>query len=359
MIDKVKKVIEKYQEIESELGRPEVVADQSRFSKLNKNYKSLHEAVKVSKEYLQLVSERSDWKEALRDGSDKEMFEMAKSELVLLEKLIPELEDRLQFLLVPKSPHDAKDVIMEIRAGTGGDESSIFAGDLLRMYRAYCERSGFKTSLLSAAEGSAGGFKEVKLSITGDNAYGVFKFESGIHRVQRVPETESQGRVHTSACTVAVLPEAEEVDVQINPADLKIDTYRSSGAGGQHVNKTDSAIRITHIPSGVVVSCQEEKSQHKNRDKAMKELQSRLLDAEIARAEAAEAAERKSKVGTGDRSGKIRTYNFPQGRCTDHRINLTLYKLEAIIDGDIQELIDALQMAEAQEKLGKMENVDS
>ncbi|MGL1902359.1 MAG: peptide chain release factor 1 [Fibrobacterales bacterium] len=357
MIEKVQKVIEKYDEIESELGQPDVVADQARFSKLNKNYKSLEEAVIAGKKYIEMVNERTDWKEILSDGSDQEMVDMAKSELSSLEKAIPEMEDRLQFLLVPKDPHDTKDVIMEIRAGAGGDESSIFTGDLLRMYRAYCEKAGFKTTLLSASEGTAGGYKEVKLNISGNSAYGTFKFESGIHRVQRVPETESQGRVHTSAATVAVLPEAEEVDIDINPADLKVDTYRASGAGGQHVNKTDSAIRITHIPTGVVVSCQDEKSQHKNKAKAMKELSSRILDAEIAKAQAVQAAERKSKVGTGDRSGKIRTYNYPQGRFTDHRINLTLYRLEQIINGDIQEVIDALQLAESQEKLGQMENV--
>ncbi|MGL1935222.1 MAG: peptide chain release factor 1 [Fibrobacterales bacterium] len=357
MIDKVQKVIEKYEEIESELGQPDVVADQAKFSKLNKNYKSLEEAVIAGKKYIEMVNERTDWKEILSDGSDQEMVDMAKSELSSLDKAIPEMEDRLQYLLVPKDPHDTKDVIMEIRAGAGGDESSIFTGDLLRMYRAYCEKAGFKTTLLSANEGTAGGYKEVKLNISGNSAYGTFKFESGIHRVQRVPDTESQGRVHTSAVTVAVLPEAEEVDIDINPADLKVDTYRASGAGGQHVNKTDSAIRITHIPTGVVVSCQDEKSQHKNKAKAMKELSSRILDAEIAKAQAAQAAERKSKVGTGDRSGKIRTYNYPQGRCTDHRINLTLYRLEQIINGDIQEVIDALQLAESQEKLGQMENV--
>ncbi len=358
MIDKVKKVIEKYEEIESELGQPDVVTNPDKFSKLNKNYKSLEEAVIASKEYIVAINERDDWKEVLSDGSDTEMVEMAKAELSILEKSIPIMEDRLQYLLVPKDPYDTKDVIMEIRAGAGGDESALFAGELIRMYRYYCEKNGFKTSLVGANEGTAGGYKEVKLNISGNSAYGTFKFESGIHRVQRVPETESQGRVHTSAVTVAVLPEADDVDVEINTADLKIDTYRASGSGGQHVNKTDSAIRITHLPTGVVVSCQDEASQHKNKAKALKELKSRILDAEIAKAQASEAAERKSKVGTGDRSGKIRTYNFPQGRCTDHRINLTLYKLDAIMNGDMQELVGALQMAEAQEKLGQMENVN-
>ena len=356
MIDKVQKVIEKYEEIESELGNPDVIADPAKFSKLNKSYRSLEEAVQASKKYIQMKNDFDEWKMVLEEGGDEEMVAMAKAELSELEKAIPEMEESLQLLLIPKDPHDLKDVILELRAGTGGDESSIFAGDLYRMYKNYCEKRGWRCIMDSCHEGTSGGYKEVKCTISGDGAYGVLKFESGIHRVQRVPETESQGRVHTSAVTVAVLPEADEVDVDVNDADLRIDTFRASGAGGQHVNKTESAIRITHIPSGLVVSCQDEKSQHKNKAKALKELSARLLDLAISEKQAKEAAERKSKVGTGDRSGKIRTYNYPQGRVTDHRIGLTLYKLESIVNGDIQEVVDALQLADSQEKLASMEH---
>jgi len=356
MRDKAQKVIEKFGEIEHQLGQPEVVADQKEFSRLNKAYKSLQIPAREAQAYINLLDEKAEWKEILEDGSDPEMSAAAKEELAVIDKKIPEMEEELQLLLVPRDPHDLRNVILEIRAGTGGDESSLFAGDLLRMYKAYAESRGWRSSVIAASEGTVGGFKEVKMSIEGDEVYGALKFESGVHRVQRVPATESQGRVHTSAATVAVLPEVEEMDeVEISDADLKVDTYRASGAGGQHVNKTDSAIRITHLPTGIVVACQEERSQHKNRAKAMKELQSRLLDAAIAEKQQKEDADRKSQVGTGDRSGKIRTYNYPQGRVTDHRINLTLYKLEAIVGGDLQEVVDALQMADAQEKLRKME----
>ena len=250
-------------------------------------------------------------------------------------------------------PHDTGNVILEIRAGTGGDESCLFAGDLLRMYRAYCEKKGWSFQISSASEGPSGGFKEVKVDVEGEGAYGLLKFESGVHRVQRVPETESQGRVHTSAATVAVLPEADEVEVELRDEDLRIDTFRSSGAGGQHINKTDSAVRLTHIPTGIVVSSQDQRSQIRNREKAFKEMRARLLDKAMSEAQAGEAAARRAQVGTGDRSAKIRTYNFPQSRVTDHRINLTLYKLDAVMNGDLQELLDALRMADAREKLGK------
>jgi peptide chain release factor 1 len=355
MKDKALKVIQKYEEIESELGRPEVVSDIAKFTRLHRHYKGLAEAVSVGKKYISLVDEQRDWKEILEEGSDAEMTAAARVELTKIARELVVLTDQLQILMVPKDPFDQRNVILEIRAGTGGDESSLFAGDLFRMYKNYAESVGWKVELIGATEGTVGGFKEVKLAISGDNVYGVLKHESGVHRVQRVPATESQGRVHTSAATVAVLPEAEEVDVEINEADLKIDTYRASGAGGQHINKTDSAIRITHIPTGVVVACQEERSQHKNRDKAMSELRARLLDAALSERQSKEAADRKSQVGTGDRSAKIRTYNFPQGRLTDHRIGLTLYKLDAVMGGDLQEIIDTLALADAQEKLRVLE----
>jgi peptide chain release factor 1 len=358
MKDKVQKVIEKYEELEHQMGQPEIVADNAEFTRINKLYKSLQEATEVSRYYLGVCDDVEEWEMVLHEGGDPEMEQAAKDELGGLRKEKEDLEEQLQFLLIPKSPHDLKDVILEIRAGTGGDESSLFAGDLMRMYKAYAETKSWRYNIIEANEGTVGGFKEVKVQIEGDGVYGVLKFESGVHRVQRVPATESQGRVHTSAVTVAVLPEAEEVDVDINDADLKIDTYRASGAGGQHINKTDSAIRITHLPTGVVVACQDERSQHKNKAKAMKELRSRLLDAAIAEQQSKEDADRKSQVGTGDRSGKIRTYNYPQGRMTDHRINLTLYKLDGIMGGDIQEIIDALQLADAQEKLSRLEERD-
>lgn len=355
MREKVIKVIEKYEEIESEMGNPDVVSDVSKFTKLNKAYRDLEEAVTEGRKYLQMIDDLAEYKAIISENSDPDMVELAKEELPELEKSVPAMEDDLQVLLIPKDPHDLSNVILEIRAGTGGDESSIFAGDLLRMYKTYCDKRGWKLSISSANEGTAGGYKEIKANIEGDAVYGVLKFESGTHRVQRVPATESQGRVHTSAATVAVLPEADDVDIEVRDDELKIDTYRASGAGGQHVNKTDSAIRITHLPTGLVVACQDERSQLKNKNKAMKELKARLLDAAIASQQAKQAANRKSQVGTGDRSAKIRTYNYPQGRVTDHRINLTLYKLEPFINGDIQEMVDALQMADAQEKLAGME----
>ena len=287
----------------------------------------------------------------LEEESDEEMKELAKEELNDSKKRIEELEQELKILLLPKDPNDDKNVIIEIRGGAGGEESALFANSLFRMYSMYAETKGWKTEVLNSNPTELGGFKEISFMITGDGAYSRFKFESGVHRVQRVPETESQGRIHTSTVTVAVLPEAEEVDLQISPTDLQIDTFRSSGAGGQHINKTESAIRITHIPTGTVVECQDERSQHKNKDKAMKILRSRILEAERAKQNEAIAGERKSQVGTGDRSERIRTYNFPQGRVSDHRIGLTLYKIEAIMNGDLDELIDALITADTAEKL--------
>ena len=357
MKDKVQKLIEKYEELEAELGNPDVVSDQKRFARINKAYKDLEEAVALGRKYAQIHDEIEEYKEIIEDNSDPEMTSMAKDELPGLQKALPEIVDELQILMVPKDPHDTANVILEIRAGTGGDESSIFAGDLFRMYKTYAEKQGWSYNVDDANEGTAGGYKEVKVTIEGAGAYGTLKFESGVHRVQRVPATESQGRVHTSAATVAILPEADDInEVEINDGDLKIDTYRASGAGGQHINKTDSAIRITHLPSGLVVTSQEQRSQLKNRAHAMKELKARLLDQAISEKQSKESANRKSQVGTGDRSAKIRTYNYPQGRMTDHRINLTLYKLEAIVSGDLTELIDALQLADSQEKLAAMES---
>lgn len=354
MQDRVRKLIERYDELEHELARPEVVSNQEQFGKLHKTFKGLEDARNAGLEYLRLCADLAEWKEMLA-GNDAEMIAAAKAEIGPLEAQIAELGTRLQILMVPKDPWDSRNAILEIRAGTGGDESSLFAGDLFRMYRGYCERMGYRVEVTEASEGTVGGFKEIRLFVTGPDVYGTLKFESGVHRVQRVPDTETQGRVHTSAATVAIMPEAEEVDVEIREADLKIDTYRSGGAGGQHINKTDSAVRITHLPSGVVVACQQERSQHKNRAKAMEELRSRLLDAAIAEKERKESTARKALVGTGDRSAKIRTYNYPQNRVTDHRIELTLYKLESVMTGDLQEFIDALHMADAQSKLGAQE----
>ena len=352
MLDAAQKVIEKYEELESELALPEVIADQKQYTKLQKQYKGLEKSYQKSREYIQLTNDLAEWKKVL-GGNDTELIEAAKEEIPPLEKRREELENELQILMVPKEPWDFRNATLEIRAGTGGDESALFAGDLFRMYRGYCDRMGWKMTVQEASEGTVGGYKEIRVFIEGDSVYGTLKFESGVHRVQRVPDTETQGRVHTSAATVAILPEAEEVDVEIREADIHMDTYRSSGAGGQYINKTDSAVRLTHIPTGVVVSCQTERSQLQNRLHAMEMLRSKILDAVIAKKEQAEAASRKAMVGTGDRSAKIRTYNFPQNRVTDHRVNLTLYRLDSVMTGDIQEIVDALQMAHAQEVLGK------
>ena len=355
MIEKAQKLIEKYEELESELARPEIVANQDQYSKIHKAYKNMAEARDAALRYIAMRGDFAEWKAVLESGDDAEMTAAAKVELAQLAPAIEALEKKLQILMVPKSPYDNRNAIIEIRGGTGGDESALFAGDLFRMYRGYCERAGLRVQITSASEGSVGGFKEIVMEVLGENAYGTLKFESGVHRVQRVPETENQGRVHTSAATVAIMPEAEEVDVEIRDVDLKIDTYRSGGAGGQHINKTDSAVRMTHLPTGIVVTCQDERSQHKNRAKAMDQLRAKLLDLAISTKQQKESAARKSLVGSGDRSAKIRTYNFPQNRVTDHRIELTLYRLESFITGDIQEMVDALQMADAQEKLATMD----
>ncbi len=350
MQEKVKKFLERYEELEQELSLPEIAANPEKFTKLHKSFKALEKTYSAGTEYMRLCGDLREWKEAL-GGSDAELAQAAKTEIGPIEKQIESMENDLQILMVPPDPFDNRNAILEIRAGTGGDESSLFAGDLFRMYRAYLEGKGFKVEVTDISEGTVGGFKEICLFVSGANAYGVLKFESGAHRVQRVPETESQGRVHTSAATVAIMPEAEEVDVEIKTEDLKVDVYRASGAGGQYINKTDSAVRITHIPSGLVVACQTERSQIQNRSKAMELLRSRMLDHVISEKQKKEAAERKSLVGTGDRSDKIRTYNFPQNRVTDHRINLTLYNLDKVIAGDLQDIIDALHLADAQSKL--------
>lgn len=338
-----------------EVGRlivdPDIIADMPRYVKLNKEYKDLEEVVVVYKKYKNILENIKSSRELLDSETDPEMREMAKMELDELEGSRPELEDEIRMLLIPKDPEDDKNVILELRAGTGGDEACIFVEDVYRMYGMYFKEKGWQYEVVNSNEGGTKGYKEITMNIEGEGVYGTLKFESGVHRVQRVPETESQGRVHTSAITVAVLPEAEEVDVELNMTDVKRDTFRASGAGGQHVNKTESAIRLTHIPTGIVVECQDGRSQHKNLEKAITVLRSRLFQQELEKVNAERAEQRKSLVSTGDRSAKIRTYNYPQGRITDHRINKTIYNLSAFMNGDIQEMIDSLKMAENAEKM--------
>ncbi len=355
IFDKLEEVVDRFQEVEGLLSDPSVLADQKKFRDLTREHAVLAEPVEVYRRYRQVQQEIEDNRELMRDD-DPDMREMAREELPVLEKECEELAEKLTLLMLPKDPNDGKNIILEIRAGTGGDEAALFAGDLFRAYSRYAEKHRWKVEIMSSSESGVGGFKEVIAMISGENVYSRLKYESGTHRVQRVPETETQGRIHTSACTVAVLPEAEEVDLEINPSDLRIDLYRASGAGGQHVNKTESAVRITHIPTGVVVACQDEKSQHKNKARAMKVLRSRILDAMEAEKHAEMAADRKSQVGSGDRSERIRTYNFPQGRCTDHRIGLTLYKLDAIMQGDLDEVFDALITHYQAEQMAGQEN---
>jgi peptide chain release factor 1 len=352
LLPKLEAIEDRYREVSLLIVDPEVIADNKRYAGLMKEYKDLGKMVELFKQYRNVVDNIASSKELLDAEEDPEMKEMAREELDQLQTEEEELREEVRLALIPKDPDDGKDVIVEIRAGTGGDEASIFAGDLFRMYSRFIEtREGWSMEIANLNEGTAGGFKEVVFTVSGDNVYGTLKYESGVHRVQRVPATESQGRIHTSAATVAVLPEADEVDVELNMADVKKDTYRSSGAGGQHVNKTESAVRLTHLPTGVVVECQDGRSQHKNYEKALQVLRSRLYEQELAKKQQERAAERKSLVSTGDRSAKIRTYNYPQGRVTDHRINLTLYNLQNIIDGDINEIIEALKVAENAEKL--------
>lgn len=352
MLDKLKSVEEKFEDINAQLCDPDVVSDMEKYRKLMQDVKHLTPIVEKYREYKKVVADLEEAKMLLDEGGlDKDFREMVLEQLEDSKSQVEVIGEELKILLLPRDPNDDRNVIIEIRGGAGGEESALFANSLFRMYSMYAEARGWKPEILSANPTELGGFKEVSFMINGDGAYSRFKFESGVHRVQRVPETESQGRIHTSTVTVAVLPEAQEVDVEINPADLQIDTFRSSGAGGQHINKTESAIRITHIPTGTIVECQDERSQHKNKDKAMKILRSRILEAEREKQNKEIAGERKSQVGTGDRSERIRTYNYPQGRVSDHRIGLTLYKLEAILNGDLDEVIDALITADTAEKL--------
>jgi|TARA_R100000005_G_C5002065_1_gene209497 peptide chain release factor 1 len=339
---KLESLVDRHEEISGLLADPDTMADQNKFRSLSQEYAQLEPVVSNFNAYRRTIDALEDAKLML-DEDDAEMREMAKDEINTAEEKLEELELTLQKLLLPKDPNDQRNIYLEIRAGTGGDEAAIFSGDLFRMYTKYAESRRWKVEVINAQEGEHGGYKEVICRIVGEGAYSRLKFESGAHRVQRVPETESQGRIHTSACTVAILPEADEIDeVDINPADLKVDTYRSQGAGGQHVNTTDSAVRITHIPTGIVVECQEERSQHKNRAKAMSVLQARIMAAQVEKQAAEEAQTRKSLVGSGDRSERIRTYNYPQGRVTDHRINLTLYKLVEIMEGELEQVIEPL-----------------
>ena len=352
MFNKLEAVASRYEQIAAELSQPQTVADTELFTKLMKEHAALSPIVEKYREY---VSAQQAEKEALQiiaeNGGDKELKELAEEELKEAKANLEKYSDELKLLMLPRDPNDEKNVIVEIRGGAGGEEAALFAHSLFRMYTMYAETRGWKYEVLNANETELGGMKEVSFSIEGEGAYSRLKFESGVHRVQRVPETETQGRVHTSTVTVAVMPEAEEVEIDINPADLKIDTFRSSGAGGQHINKTSSAIRVTHLPTGMVVECQDERSQYKNKDKALKVLRSRLLAQKQAEHDSKIAAERRSQVGTGDRSERIRTYNYPQGRLTDHRIGLTLYKLDTILNGVLDEVVDALVTADQAEKL--------
>ncbi len=351
MLERLQIIKQRFDEVSDLIIQPDVIADQKRYIQLNKEYKDLRNLMDKREEYLELTNNVNEAEEILADGSDAEMTEMAKLQMEEANNRLPKLEEEIKFLLVPKDPEDAKNAVMEIRAGTGGDEASIFAGDLFRMYTKYCEGKGWKTNVIDFNEGTSGGFKEVQLEIEGEDVYGTLKFEAGVHRVQRVPQTETQGRVHTSAATVMVFPEAEEFDIEINPKDVRIDFFCSSGPGGQSVNTTYSAVRLTHVPTGIVAQCQDQKSQHKNKEKAFRVLRSRLYDMELAKKQAEDALKRGSMVTSGDRSAKIRTYNYPQGRVTDHRINLTLYNLGNIINGDIQEIVDELQLVSNTEKL--------
>ena len=356
MLDRLNKVEERFEDINARLCESDVVADMAQYKKLMQELKVLTPIVEKYRQYKAAETSMTEAKEMLdAGGMDHDFRELVQEEFEESREKLAVYREELKILLLPRDPNDARNVIVEIRGGAGGEEASLFAGVLYRMYSMYGETKGWKSEILNANATELGGYKEISFMINGEGAYSRLKFESGVHRVQRVPETESQGRIHTSTVTVAVLPEAEEVDVEINPADLQIDTYRSGGAGGQHVNKTESAIRITHLPTGTVVECQDERSQHKNKDRAMKILRSKILEAEREKQHEAIAGERKSQVGTGDRSERIRTYNYPQGRVSDHRINLTLYRIDAILNGDLDEIIDALVTADTAEKLKSQE----
>ena len=351
MLDKLRIVKQRFDEVSDLIIQPDIITDQKRYVRLNKEYKDLKGLVDKGEEYKSALANREEAKEIIADGSDAEMIEMAKMELEDANKRVPKLEDELKFMLIPKDPEDAKNVIVEIRAGTGGDEASIFAGDLYRMYTKFASDKGWRVELEDLSEGTSGGFKEIIFSVSGEDVYGSMKFESGVHRVQRVPQTETQGRVHTSAATVMVLPEAEEFDIDLKMSDVRVDYFCASGPGGQSVNTTYSAVRLTHEPTGIVAQCQDQKSQHKNKDKAFKVLRARIYEVELEKKLKEDAAKRKTLVSSGDRSAKIRTYNYPQGRVTEHRIGLTLYDLSNIINGDIHKIIEELKLTENAEKL--------
>tara|TARA_B100000609_G_C17222303_1_gene441126 strand:- start:10056 stop:11117 length:1062 start_codon:yes stop_codon:yes gene_type:complete len=351
MIEKLKEIVEKYNHLSSELSKPEIVSDMKVYKKISQEYSSIKDKADAAKNYLSKIEELKDLENIINEEEDKDVIELAETEILEIKSEIKTLDESIKSLLIESDPDDLKNIIMEIRSGTGGIEAALFADNLFRMYLRFAETKEWKPELMSLNQNDGGGIKEAIFALKGNNVFGDLKYESGVHRVQRVPETESSGRIHTSAATVAVLPEVEDIDIEIHDTDIKIDTYRASGAGGQHVNKTESAIRITHLSSGLVVTCQDESSQHKNKDKAMKVLRARLYDLQRAEQIKQRADTRKSMVSTGDRSAKIRTYNFPQGRVTDHRINLTLYKLNEIINGDLNELIKILKLEDNKSKL--------
>ena len=351
MLERIQIIRQRFDEVSDLIIQPDIISDQKRYVQINKEYKDLKKILERGEIYEELTSNINEAQEIIADGSDSEMVEMAKMQLEEAKEKLPEIEDEIRFLLIPKDPEDAKNVVVEVRAGTGGDEASIFAGDLHRMYTKYCESKGWKVDVVDFNEGTSGGYKEIIFEVSGADVYGTMKFEAGVHRVQRVPQTETQGSVHTSAASVIVLPEAEEFDIELDMAEVRIERTTSTGPGGQSVNTTYSAIKLHHEPTGMIVSCQDQKSSHKNLEKALKVLRSRLYEMELAKKQAADSEKRKSMVSSGDRSAKIRTYNYPQGRVTDHRIGLTLYDLSNIINGDVQKIIDELMLAENTEKL--------